>query len=70
MELPSPDRVFAMILFGAIGFAAFVYGKKSAAWKPMVLGIALMGYPYFISSPFLFYAVGVALTAALFFFRN
>ena len=58
--------LFASIVFGAIGFGAFLYGKKQALFKPMLLGIFLMVYPYFISNTLLLYGVGIALTAALF----
>jgi hypothetical protein len=65
----SLTTLFAGILFGAIGFSAFLYGKKQAAWKPMVLGAVLMAYPYFISDTLAQYIVGILLTIALFIFR-
>jgi hypothetical protein len=68
--MPTPEALFAAIIFGAIGMAAFVYGKKSANMKPMILGIALMGYPYFISQTWLLYLVGVLLTGSLFVWRE
>ena len=57
-------------LFGAIGFVAFVYGKRQSAIKTMLLGVTLMAYPYFVSNTLAMYVVGVALTAALFIFRD
>ncbi len=68
--MPTPGALFAMIVFGAVGLAAFVYGKKSMLPKPMILGIALMVYPYFVSSLLLIWVIGSLLTAALFFPRN
>lgn len=65
-QLPSPANLFGSIVIGSIGLAAFIYGKKSSAPKPMVLGIALMVYPYFISQTWLLYTIGAVLTAALF----
>ena len=58
------------VIFSGIGLAAFVYGKKRANAKPMLIGIALAGYSYLISDTVLIYAIGVLLTAALFFFRD
>jgi len=29
------------LIFGVIGLAAFVYGRKNALWKPMAIGLAL-----------------------------
>lgn len=58
------------LIFGAVGFVAFVYGKKNASYKPMILGILLMGYPYFVRSTVMMYLVGGGLTAALYFLRD
>lgn len=40
----NPAALIGSLLFGAIGFAAFMYGKKMALWKPLVLGLVLMVY--------------------------
>ena len=58
------------ILFGSIGFIAFMYGKRSSELKPMITGILLMGYPYFIKNSMAIYLVGIALTVALFVWRE
>ena len=36
--MPSPAELFGSLLFGVIGMAAVMYGKKSAEWKPMLIG--------------------------------
>lgn len=66
----SGAKIFACIIFGAIGFAAFVYGKKNNFLRPMIIGIALMAYPYFFSGTLGLYLIGLALTAALYFWRE
>ena len=58
------------LIFGSIGFVAFVYGKKQASFKPMGIGFALMAYPYFIPNTIAIYAIGIVLTASLFLFRD
>jgi len=58
------------LLFGSIGFVAFVYGKRMHVWKPMFLGLALMAYPYFVENDIAMFAIGVVGTAALFLFRD
>ncbi len=60
-------NIFAGILFGTIGFSAFIYGKKQVNVKAMMLGVLLMVYSYFIPNTIANYAVGTVLTAALFF---
>ncbi len=66
----SSASLVAQFLFGSIGFVAFVYGKRQSVWRPMFLGLALMAYPYFFESAALLYGLGLALTAALFVFRE
>ena len=63
-------KIFACTIFGAIGFAVFLYGKKIKSFRHMVIGIALMAYPYFISGTLLLYLVGIVLTVALYFWRE
>ena len=55
-------------LFGLIGMGVFIYGKKNSLFKPMLIGIILMVYPYFVRSTALLYGIGIALCAALYFF--
>jgi hypothetical protein len=70
LTLPSPANLVASILFGIIGFAAFVYGKKGLKWKAMSIGFVLMVYPYAVSETWLMYLIGCALCVALFVFRD
>ena len=66
--MPTPAALVASVLFGTIGLAAFVYGKKAALFKPMMLGAVLMVYPFFVSQTWLLYLIGGALCAALLLF--
>ncbi|HTS51898.1 MAG TPA: hypothetical protein VMH26_01380 [Burkholderiales bacterium] len=68
--MPSPAALFGSLIFGIVGIAAFRYGKKSALVIPMILGIALMVYPYFVPETWLIYAIGSAMTCAVWFFRK
>jgi hypothetical protein len=38
------------LLFSSIGLGLFLYGKKQRAVVPLVCGIVLMIYPYFIAN--------------------
>ena len=58
------------IIFGGIGFIAFVYGKKMMNFKALGIGLALMIYPYFIPNTLILYVVGVVLTGLLYYFRD
>jgi len=65
----SPGNLFAGLVFGSIGFVAFVYGKRMHLWTPMLCGIALMIYPYFVSDIWFIWLIGGVGTVALFFLR-
>jgi len=55
------------LLFGSIGMAYFVYGKKQGRGVPLLSGIALMAFPYFVTNSILILLIGLALMAAPFF---
>jgi hypothetical protein len=57
------------LLFSSIGLGFFVYGKKQKAVIPLLCGLGLMIYPYFVSSTVLLVAIGVALMALPYFVR-
>ncbi len=57
-------------LFGSFGLGFFVYGKRQKAVVPLVCGLLLMMFPYFISNTILLVAIGVALMAIPFFVRR
>ena len=57
------------MVFGSIGLGFFVYGKKQGAIIPLLCGLALMIYPYFISNNILLVAIGIALMAIPYFVR-
>jgi hypothetical protein len=70
MSFPSPGALFASLLFGAIGMGALVYARKMSAFRPAIIGVALMAYPYFVSDNLVLWGVGIALTILLFVFKG
>lgn len=63
------SNVIGGLIFGAIGFVAFVYGKRQSEWRPMILGLTLMAFPYFVGNTVALYVIGAVLTLGLFFPR-
>lgn len=51
------------LLFGSIGLGFFVYGRKQRAIVPLVCGIVLMVFPYFVSGTAWLIIIGVVLVA-------
>jgi hypothetical protein len=66
----SLPNLIGGFLFSGIGFVAFVYGKKMERWKPRLIGLVLMIYPFFAGSLWWLYGAGIALTVALYIFRE
>jgi len=69
----SLSGILAGVLFGLVGFVAFNYGRKSESFRAMGIGAALMIYPYLVpetAPAFVLYGIGIALTTALFIFRD
>ena len=64
----NTNNILASVIFGSIGFAAFIYGKKQSNLKALVIGVVLMVYPYFVQNPIALYAIGGVLTVMLFIF--
>ena len=59
-------KLAASFFFGLVGFSCFIYGKKTSKATPMLIGVVLMIYPYFVTSLLLLCSIGVALIIALF----
>ncbi|WP_410210781.1 amino acid transport protein [Aquirhabdus sp.] len=58
------------VLFGAIGLGFFVYGRKQSAVIPLICGILLMVFPYFVSNSYLIVGIGTVLMAIPYFIRR
>lgn len=56
-------------LFSSIGVGFFIYGKKQRAIIPLIVGVLLSIYPFFITNLALLIIVGIALTALPYFVR-
>lgn len=57
------------LVFGSIGFAYVMYGKKQRSIVPAVAGALLMVIPYVFDAPLLLVAAGIALMAIPYFVR-
>jgi hypothetical protein len=52
-------------LFSLIGLAVSLYGRRQQLLAPTIIGLVLMGYPYFVSSYLGLVGVGVGLLVML-----
>ena len=58
------------LLFGSFGLGFFVYGRKQQEVVPLICGLVLMVFPYFISNTILLVAIGVVVIVVPYFVRN
>jgi hypothetical protein len=65
----SPGALMVMIVFSLIGFLYFKRGKAVGPTSHMIYGIALMIYPYFISTTLPMLLVGLGIWALTYFLR-
>ncbi|HLN48557.1 MAG TPA: hypothetical protein VK251_03525 [Steroidobacteraceae bacterium] len=57
------------LLFSSIGLGFFLYGRKQRAVVPLVCGLAMMIYPYFIPNVAALIAIGIVLAVIPYFLR-
>jgi hypothetical protein len=65
----STSQLLWGVLFGAIGLGFFVYGRRQRAVVPLLCGVALMLFPYFVANAIALIAIGAALMAVPYFIR-
>ncbi len=65
----SAPLLFWGLLFSSVGLGFFIYGKQQKAVVPLICGLVLMIYPYFVSNAFVLVAIGIALMAIPYFVR-
>jgi hypothetical protein len=65
VTLPSPAYILGAIVFGVLGLAAYVHGRRAGRPRTRWLGLALMLYPYLIWNTVLLYVVGLGLSLAV-----
>ena len=68
--MPDTGTLLAIVLFSSFGMGYALYGKRQQALVPLLSGIALMVYPYFVDSTFWLVTLGLALLAAPFVLRR
>lgn len=66
LELPSPAYIVGAILFGIVGYVAFLRGRKASRPELTWAGVALMVYPYGVSQTWLLWSIGAVLCGWLY----
>ena len=58
------------VLFGSIGFGYFIYGRRQGKMIPLVCGVVLMVYPYFMPNTAVLVIIGAIFVAVPYFLRR
>jgi hypothetical protein len=61
----DPNALLVALAAGSLGLGIFVYGKRQGRLPHLLAGVALMAYPYFVSSWAVSAAIGGAVIALL-----
>jgi len=69
MEFSAPAIILS-IIFGIIGTGYFIYGRKQSKMVPLLVGIALGVYPYFVSNIVMMLLIGLCLIFLPILFRD
>ena len=58
------------VLFSSIGLGYFIYGRRQGKTIPLLCGVALMIYPYFMPNAVALVAIGAIFTVVPYFIRR
>ena len=67
--MESESMIIWGMVFGSIGLGFFIYGKKQKKIIPLVVGLALFVFPYFIADITMLMIVGAILIVLPYFVR-
>jgi predicted membrane protein len=67
--MASSSIIIWSVFFSSIGMGFLIYGKKQRAIIPLCAGLALIVFPYFMTSVLMLLVVGVILIAIPYFIR-
>lgn len=66
----SAANILGNLLFSAIGYVAYSYGKSMGNMRVRIQGGVLLAYSYFVADTLWLYAIGTALTAWIWLTRD
>jgi len=58
------------VLFSSIGLGYFIYGRKQGRTLPLLCGVVLMIYPYFMPNAIVLVLIGAIFVAVPYFIRR
>jgi hypothetical protein len=65
----NATQLFLSVIFSSIGLGYFLYGKKQKMTVPLICGLVLMLFTYFIDSTAMISVIGIILSILPYFLR-
>ncbi|RZG86669.1 amino acid transport protein [Acinetobacter venetianus] len=65
----NATQLFLGAIFSSIGFGYFLYGKKQKMTIPLVCGLVLILFTYFIDNTMIISVIGIVLSILPYFLR-
>jgi len=65
----NATQLFLGVIFSSIGLGYFLYGKKQKMTVPLVCGLVLMLFTYFIDDTMIISVIGIVLSILPYFLR-
>jgi len=62
----NTSSLFASLIWGSVGLAYFIYGKKQGSWIPMIGGVLMLILSYVVGSALLMSLICVGLMALIY----
>jgi len=62
----SAASLFASLVVSSVGLGFFIYGKKQLRTPQLIVGLAMMVFPYFVPDPLAMCGMGAGLLAGMF----
>ena len=58
----SMSSILGGLVFGVFGIYLLRLGKREGKLRPMIIGLTLMVFPYFVGNPWILWSLGAGLT--------
>ena len=58
----SMSSILGGLVFGVFGIYLLRLGKREGKLRPMIIGLTLMVFPYFVGNPWILWGLGAGLT--------
>jgi len=62
----SAGSLFASLIVSSVGLGFFIYGQKQLRTPQLIVGLAMMVFPYFLPDPLAMCGLGAVLLAGMF----